>query len=102
MSLGAFVTGAYLSDGTGRRRTFLLSAVASIALTVYLFAPLNVGRGLGAQFPALVGFLAAKVSPTTAIAIFSLSAYGIMIVALLPLPEPRGRSLTSLEQPARG
>jgi MFS family permease len=145
--LGAFfgfVTGAYLSDGIGRKRTFLLSAVLSIVLTlVYLFAPLsndwflpvgfvlgfvslimfspmgpfmtelyptavrgvgqgfcyNVGRGIGALFPALVGFLAAEVGLTTAIAIFSLSAYGIMIIALLLLPETRGRSLTSLEQP---
>jgi MFS family permease len=144
--LGAFfgfVTGAYLSDGIGRKRTFLLSAVLSIVLTlVYLFAPLsnewflpvgfvlgfvslimfspmgpfmtelyptavrgvgqgfcyNVGRGIGALFPALVGFLAAEVGLTTAIAIFSLSAYGVMIIALLLLPETRGRSLTSLEQ----
>jgi MFS family permease len=148
--LGAFfgfVTGAYLSDGIGRKRTFLLSAFASVVLTlVYLFAPLsndwflpagfilgyvslimfspmgpfmtelyptavrgvgqgfcyNAGRGIGALFPALVGFLAAKVGLTVAIAIFSLSAYGIMIVALLLLPETRGRSLASLEQPARG
>ncbi len=148
--LGAFfgfVTGAYLSDGIGRKRTFLLSAFASVVLTlVYLFAPLsndwflpagfilgyvslimfspmgpfmtelyptavrgvgqgfcyNAGRGIGALFPALVGFLAAKVGLTVAIAIFSLSAYGIMIVALLLLPETRGRSLVSLEQPARG
>ena len=37
---------------------------------------------------------------TVAIAIFSLAAYGVMIVALLLLPETRGRSLMSLEQPA--
>jgi len=60
----------------------------------------NVGRGIGALFPALVGFLAAKVGLTIAIAIFSLSAYGVMIVVLLLLPETRGRSLSSLEQTA--
>jgi len=32
--------------------------------------------------------------------VFSLSAYGIMIIALLMLPETRGRSLLSLEQTA--
>ena len=36
----------------------------------------------------------------TAIAMFSLAAYGIMIAALFLLPETRGRSLLSLEQPA--
>src|SRR3954452_11784682 len=139
--LGAFfgfVTGAYLSDGIGRKRTFLLSAIASIVLTmVYLFAPLrndwflpvgfvlgfvslimfspmgsfmtelyptavrgvgqgfcyNAGRGIGALFPALVGYLATRLGLGPAIAIFSLAAYGIMIVALLLLPETRGRSL---------
>ena len=35
-----------------------------------------------------------------AIASFSVVAYGIMIVALLMLPETRGRSLASLERPA--
>ena len=146
--LGAFfgfVTGAYLADGIGRKATFLISAIASVVLTlVYLFAPIssdwfllvgfllgyvslimfspmgsfmtelyptavrgtgqgfcyNAGRGIGALFPALVGFLSARVGLGPAIAIFSLTAYGIMIVALLLLPETRGRSLQSLEQPA--
>ena len=31
---------------------------------------------------------------------FSLAAYGVMIVALLLLPETRGRSLISLEETA--
>jgi hypothetical protein len=60
----------------------------------------NAGRGIGALFPALVGFLATKLGLGAAIAVFSLAAYGIMIVALLMLPETRGRSLLSLEQPA--
>ena len=146
--LGAFfgfVTGAYLADGIGRKRTFMISAVASIVLTlVYLFAPLsndwflpvgfvlgyvslimfspmgsfmtelyptavrgvgqgfcyNAGRGIGALFPALVGFLATGLGLTVAIAMFSLAAYGVMIVALLLLPETRGRSLMSLEETA--
>ena len=148
--LGAFfgfVSGAYLADGIGRKPTFIISAVGSIALTiVYLFAPLsnawillvgfllgyvslimfspmgtfmtelyptavrgvgqgfcyNAGRGIGALFPALVGFLSGRLGLGMAIAIFSLGAYGVMIVALLLLPETRGRSLASLEQPAGG
>jgi len=57
----------------------------------------NAGRGIGALFPAMVGFLAAGFGLGTAIAVFSIVAYGIMIVALLMLPETRGRSLASLE-----
>lgn len=146
--LGAFfgfVSGAYLADGIGRKPTFIVSAIGSVALTiVYLFAPLsndwillvgfllgyvslimfspmgtfmtelyptsvrgvgqgfcyNAGRGIGALFPALVGFLSGRLGLGAAIAIFSLAAYGIMIVALMLLPETRGRSLQSLEQPA--
>ena len=114
--LGAFfgfLSGAYLSDAIGRKSTFMVSAIGSVALMlVYLFAPLsnnmilpvgfllgyinlmmfspmgpfmtelfptavrgvgqgfcyNVGRGIGAIFPALVGFLAARLTvvPTAA------------------------------------
>ncbi len=60
----------------------------------------NAGRGIGALFPAFVGFLAVRLGLGGAIATFSLLAYGIMIVALLMLPETRGRSLASLERPA--
>ena len=148
--LGAFfgfVLGAYLADGIGRKATFVVSAIGSIALTiVYLFAPIsnamilpvgfllgyvslimfspmgafmtelyptavrgvgqgfcyNAGRGIGALFPAAVGFLAGRLGLGLAIAVFSLGAYGVMIVALLLLPETRGRSLDSLEQSAPG
>ncbi len=56
----------------------------------------NAGRGIGALFPAFVGFLSARLGLGAAIAIFSLGDYGPMIVALL-LPETRGRTLRSLE-----
>jgi hypothetical protein len=62
----------------------------------------NAGRGIGALFPAAVGFLAGQFGLGLAIAVFSLGAYGVMIVALLLLPETRGRSLASLEQSAPG
>lgn len=57
----------------------------------------NAGRGIGALFPAAVGFLATQLGLGLAIAVFSIGAYGIMIVALTLLPETRGRSLSSLE-----
>ncbi|HBK09508.1 MAG TPA: MFS transporter [Acetobacteraceae bacterium] len=58
----------------------------------------NVGRGIGAVFPALVGFLAARLGLAAAIAIFSFVGLALMIIALLMLPETKGRSLASLEQ----
>jgi sugar phosphate permease len=57
----------------------------------------NAGRGIGAVFPALVGVLAARLGLPAAIAIFSFAGLALMIVALLMLPETRGRSLASLE-----
>jgi MFS family permease len=60
----------------------------------------NVGRGIGAVFPALVGFLSARLGLAAAIAIFSFCGLSLMIVALLLLPETKGRSLESLERRA--
>jgi MFS family permease len=57
----------------------------------------NAGRGIGAVFPALVGILAARLGLPAAIAIFSFAGLALMIIALLMLPETRGRSLASLE-----
>ena len=53
----------------------------------------NFGRGIGALFPALVGYLSAQISLGAAIAVFSLSAYLLMIVAVVVLPETRGKEL---------
>ena len=53
----------------------------------------NLGRGAGALFPALVGFLSAKVALQYAIAIFAGGAYLVMIAATLLLPETSGREL---------
>jgi MFS family permease len=53
----------------------------------------NLGRGCGALFPALVGFLSAKIALQYAIAVFAGGAYLLMIAATLLLPETRGREL---------
>ena len=58
----------------------------------------NAGRGIGALFPALVGFLAGRMGLGPAIVLFAFIAYGLMIIALLMLPETRGRSLDNLQQ----
>ena len=62
----------------------------------------NAGRGIGAVFPALVGILAARLGLAAAIAIFSFAGLALMIVALLLLPETKGRSLASLERREAG
>jgi MFS family permease len=59
----------------------------------------NVGRACGALFPALVGFLSQRLPLGTAIAIFAFTAYGLMVVALLLLPETRGRSVHAIAVP---
>jgi MFS family permease len=53
----------------------------------------NFGRGIGALFPALVGFLSASVTLGHAIAIFAAGAYLVMILGTSLLPETRGKEL---------
>ena len=55
----------------------------------------NFGRGIGAFFPTLVGFLSAQVAFGTAIGIFAAISYAIVILAALALPETRGRELVA-------
>lgn len=53
----------------------------------------NFGRGIGATFPAFVGYISATMSLSRAIAIFAAIAYSLMGIAAFLLPETRGRSL---------
>ncbi|WP_199547980.1 MFS transporter [Streptomyces sp. N35] len=53
----------------------------------------NAGRGVGAIFPTLVGFLSDSWGVGGAL-IFGALAYGIAVIALFGLPETRGRELT--------
>jgi hypothetical protein len=57
----------------------------------------NAGRRIGAIFPAMVGFLAARFGLANAIVVPSGYGFAVMIVGLLMLPETKGRSLLSLE-----
>ena len=57
----------------------------------------NSGRAFGALFPALVGFLADKLGLGTAILLFALIGYGIMLLALLMLPETKGRTAADIQ-----
>lgn len=60
----------------------------------------NVGRGIGAVFPALVGFMAGQFGLAIAIAVLGTLGFALTIVGLLLLPETKGRTLESLEQQA--
>lgn len=53
----------------------------------------NFGRGIGALFPALVGWLSTSMPLSSAIAVFAVSAYALFFLAALALPETRGRVL---------
>jgi MFS family permease len=133
-----YLSGGFLADRIGRRRTFLVFAVGAgtIAVTYTLIPfgnqtmlvlgfPLgffssgvfsamgpfftehfptrvrgagqgfayNIGRALGALFPALVGYLSARMPLNQAIGIFAGIAYATMAIAAFLLPETRGKSL---------
>ena len=58
----------------------------------------NLGRGVGALFPTLVGYFSARMPLGRAIAIFAVTAYFLMVVSVLLLPETQGRELSDLDQ----
>ncbi|PHI31547.1 MFS transporter [Budvicia aquatica] len=53
----------------------------------------NVGRGIGALFPGLVGYLSQTSSLASAIGIFAGGAYGVVLVVTMLLPETKGKPL---------
>ncbi|MBO9353564.1 MFS transporter [Bordetella petrii] len=57
----------------------------------------NFGRGIGALFPSLVGYLSNSMGLAMAIGIFAGGAYTVVLIATLLLPETRGRELSSLD-----
>jgi MFS family permease len=57
----------------------------------------NVGRGIGALFPTLVGYLGARMGLGHAIAAFASVAYLTMVIATILLPETQGRELLTRE-----
>jgi MFS family permease len=54
----------------------------------------NLGRGVGALFPALVGYFSAHMQLGKAIAVFAVFAYMLMSLSVLLLPETRGMDLS--------
>jgi MFS family permease len=56
----------------------------------------NFGRGVGALFPSVVGYLSATMPLGRAIGIFAASAYAVLFIAAVLLPETRGRELADV------
>jgi MFS family permease len=53
----------------------------------------NFGRGVGALFPALVGFLSQRLGLGVAIGVFAGVAFVVVVIAVSLLPETRGKEL---------
>jgi MFS family permease len=56
----------------------------------------NFGRGIGALFPTLVGYLSQSMGLAAAIGLFAGGAYVMVLICTLLLPETKGRALRSL------
>ena len=86
--LGFFPSGSFSPMGAYFSELFPTPVRASGSGFAY-----NLGRGVGALFPTLVGFVSGHTSLGTAIAIFGSGAYLLMVFGVLLLPETRGREL---------
>ncbi len=88
--LGFFSNGMFAPMGSFLTELFPTAIRGTAQGFVY-----NAGRGGGALFPALIGTLAGGMGLGTAVGVFSIGAYALMFLALLALPETRGRHLSS-------
>jgi MFS family permease len=86
--LGFFPSGSFSPMGAWFNELFPTQVRASGAAFAY-----NLGRGAGALFPALVGFVSERTSLGAAIALFGSGAYLVMILGAVFLPETRGKTL---------
>jgi MFS family permease len=86
--LGFFVSGNFSGVGAFFAELFPGAVRGSGMGFAYSF-----GRGAGALFPALVGFLSARLSLGAAIGVFAAAGYLVVLATVLALPETRGRAL---------
>jgi predicted MFS family arabinose efflux permease len=89
--LGFFASGCFSGFGSYLAELFPTRARGTGEGFCY-----NVGRGLGALFPGIIGFLAAAIGLGGAVA-FGVFGYVLAICALALLPETHGRELGALE-----
>lgn len=86
--LGFFASGSFSPLGAFFTELFPTSLRASGQGFSY-----NLGRGVGALFPTLVGYFSAHNSLGHSIAVFAVGAYLAMICGVVLLPETRGQEL---------
>ena len=86
--LGFFPSGSFSPMGSFFTELFPTSLRGSGQGFTY-----NLGRGVGALFPALVGYFSARMPLGQAIAMFAVSAYLLMVFSVLLLPETQGQEL---------
>jgi len=90
--LGFFASGIFSGMGPFLTKVFPFRVRATGQRFAY-----NFGRGIGALFPTLVGYLSATMPLGKAIGVFAASAYLLVIVATLLLPETKGRVLRTYD-----
>ena len=88
--LGFFSTGYYA--GTGAFLTELFPTRLRGSGQGFCF---SFGRGIGALFPTLVGYLSGRFDLGDAMAVFAVIAYGTFFLTAFALPETKGRLLES-------
>jgi MFS family permease len=86
--LGFFPSGAFSPMGAFFTELFPTSLRGSGQGFAY-----NLGRGIGALFPTLVGYFSAHMQLGRAIAVFAVAAYMLMALSVLLLPETSGIDL---------
>lgn len=86
--LGFFSTGYYA--GTGAFLTELFPTRLRGSGQGFCF---SFGRGIGALFPTLVGFLSSRFDLGDAMAVFAVVTYGTFFLTAFALPETKGRIL---------
>ena len=88
LPLGFFASGYYAALGPFLSELFPTRSRGAGQGFAY-----SVGRGVGALFPALVGFMSDRMTLSAAIALFAAGAYGLFLTMAVLLPETRGRAL---------
>ena len=89
--LGFFASGCFSGFGSYLSELFPTRARGTGGGFCY-----NVGRGVGALFPGIIGFLAAAIGLGGAVA-FGVFGYVLAILALALLPETHGREFAAVE-----